>query len=117
MEDMTREQLLEKCNDLVEAIKRKHVQLDAIMIDLPPNKAANDRHQKHKAAWGQKKTRMLMLLSECRPYVGDDLQDAIDYELAHDEFLYQRAMTKSQRRKEIKRAMKNQPQIPTAASE
>jgi hypothetical protein len=88
--DQNRDELLATCMRLVEVIKQKS-------RDLPPNKAANQRHQRHKLAWGKAKSRMVRLLNAALPHVPDDLAADIHYELDHQEMLWHKTRTRGKR--------------------
>lgn len=100
--DMTREELLAKCQDLIAALHKKHQQLRELATDLPPNKAANDRHQKHKLAWGRTKKILLVLLDRCYEYVPAPLAEEVKYALDHAEFLYQKRVKADKTRKRMR---------------
>jgi|KBSSwiStaDraftv2_1062776.scaffolds.fasta_scaffold93428_3 hypothetical protein len=97
LDDAPREHLLATVKRLVMALDRMREQLRTRvpLEDWPPNIQANMRHQRMKWIWGQKKKRLMDLLNQCLPIIGDgDLAAAINYELAHDEFLYQRKVVR-----------------------
>jgi len=107
--ELTRGELLEKCLDLIEALHKKHEQLREAKRDLPFNKAANERHQLHKRAWGRRKAHLLGLLIEAQRLLeladkkgfiySKDIVSAIQYELDCGERDFQKHL----HRKKIRR--------------
>lgn len=86
--EMSREELLEVCQKQSEVLARHRKY--ASIPDLPPNREANERHQRMKHLWGLKKKEYLLLLNRCTAHLPSDseLRKDIEYALAHDEFLH-----------------------------
>jgi hypothetical protein len=83
--ELTRGELLENCERLIEALAVSRSKVAKAQADLPLNKRANARHQRMKHAWGRRKKRLLALLDSCRPFVDPDLNEKIDYEFEFEE--------------------------------
>jgi hypothetical protein len=119
--EMDRDELLGLAQKLLLHLETTRAKLANARRDLPPNKEANDRHQKHKTAWGRTKDRMRTLLLRSLPHVPNDLAADIHHELDHLEFLYQkhakaRSTSKARRRERRRVALDSPPQPPNHAS-
>jgi hypothetical protein len=90
LSERSKEELIVVIQRLVEALHRKDKLLNEAREDLPPNKEANDRHQRAKHTWGRKKERMMSLLNECQQHVPAELSERIEDEFNHEEMLWHR---------------------------
>jgi hypothetical protein len=100
--ELTREELIDVCYKMATVIQKQSKRFhERWLKDLPPCRRANERHQRHKRAWGKRKTRLMQLLSDCFPLIDSrhgNVLDRIKYELDLNEDQLQRRANRRNRK-------------------